>query len=132
MNQQADDESSIGVPAELGGAGKVLRFAALFHTGHGPSHYDFLLEVPGKERLMTWHVALAPEEWAGASPAELKAERIQGHRTEYMAYEGQVTGGRGEVKRVALGTARVVKETTAIMKLHLVAEGIDCEMALPL
>jgi hypothetical protein len=132
MNQQGDGESFIEVPGELGAPGTVLRFAALFHTGHGATHYDFLLEVPGKSQVMTWHVALAPDQWPGASSSQLKAERIQGHRAVYMTYEGPVAGGRGEVKRVAAGTATVVMETTAFVKLHLVVEGVDCELMLPL
>src|ERR1035437_9206111 len=81
-----DGESPIGAPAGIGGG--ELRFAVLLHAGYGMEHYDFLLEVQGKERLMAWHVKLPPERWAGATLAELGAERIGEHRKEYMVFEG--------------------------------------------
>jgi hypothetical protein len=75
------------------------RFAILMHTGHGPTHYDVLLECG--EVLATWQCQADPTHLA-ALP--LACRRIADHRTAYLDYEGPVSGGRGEVERIEAGT----------------------------
>lgn len=92
-------------------AGKLLqgRFAVLRHEcgsangGAEASHWDLLLELPGEQKLVTWQVRIDPAVW----PRQLPAERIADHRKIYLTYEGQVSGDRGSVKRVAEGGAAV-------------------------
>jgi len=105
---------------------KQWRFVVLLHEGHGERHYDLFLEVPGRERLMAWHVLRGPEEWGKVK--ELGAKRIGDHRKVYMEYEGKVSGGRGTVQRIAAGVAKVVEMNEKEMRVRL---GND-EMALPM
>lgn len=72
-------------------------------SARGPSriHWDFLIEVPGQERLATWRLADNPIGQAGA----VTAERIGDHRRVYLTYEGEISGGRGRVRRIDRGEA---------------------------
>jgi hypothetical protein len=62
-------------------------------------HWDFLLELPGREKLATWRLAANPIEHEDA----IAAERIGEHRRAYLDYEGELSGGRGSVKRIDRG-----------------------------
>ncbi len=73
--------------------------------GAGEVHWDLLIEVPGQERLATWRLAKNPIE----APAEIAAERIADHRRVYLEYEGELSGGRGAVRRLDRG-ASVLEE----------------------
>lgn len=78
-------------------------FALLEHTTGSDRHWDLLVEVPGAERLPTWRLAANPLEAAGA----VHAERIADHRSVYLEFEGELTGGRGVVRRLDRGSAVV-------------------------
>lgn len=82
---------------------------------HGPGlHWDFMIEWPGHERLATWRL--------GASPAEqraVRAERISDHRRAYLDLEGDIGGGRGSVRRLDRGAARVLAFTDKRVELEL-------------
>ncbi|MFU8829917.1 MAG: hypothetical protein ACNA8P_10865, partial [Phycisphaerales bacterium] len=41
------------------------------------------------------------------------------HRTRYLDYEGPVSGGRGSVTRVALGSAEVESESSEAIRLRV-------------
>ncbi len=60
-----------------------------------------MLETAEGSMLATWR--------AGRWPAVLGdvLERIGEHRREYLAYEGEVAGGRGSVRRVEAGEIKV-------------------------
>ncbi len=83
--------------------GPAGMFALLEHTTGNDRHWDLLMEVPGAERLPTWRLAANPLETVGAVPAE----RIQDHRRVYLEFEGELTGGRGVVRRLDRGSAVV-------------------------
>jgi len=79
----------------------VPRYVILHHTGHPAKqdHFDLMLEHQGA--LRTWVV----------EDAELsKGRAVQSfdHRLAYVTHEGSVSGGRGEVRRVAGGAFEVV------------------------
>jgi hypothetical protein len=68
------------------------RFVILEHrTGEG-THWDFMLEEEGK--LRTW--SLSAEPFPGT---EIPARELPPHRLVYLEYEGEISGGRGIVKR---------------------------------
>jgi len=102
-----------------------MRFVLLLHEGCGTAHYDLFLEMPGREKLMAWHVS----QWGG-DDKKLAAERIGDHRKAYMKYEGEISGGRGTVKRVAEGMAKVLEMSEKEMRVRL--EGGGVEVVLPL
>ena len=80
-------------------------FVLLQHeTGDG-LHWDFMIEVPGREFLPTWRLAENPIGRAG----EIAAEPIGEHRRLYLDYEGDIGGGRGRVRCVDRGEADVIE-----------------------
>jgi hypothetical protein len=104
------------------------RFVLLYHDcppGYvRPSHWDLMLE--SGEVLETWALAQLPRGWQAAhaqttlaSPNcpslsesdTVVAEHLAGHRLAYLNYEGVVSGGRGEVVRVAAGTFHLMKQS---------------------
>jgi len=64
-------------------------------------HWDLLVETPGQESLPTWRLAQNPLEARG----DLAAERVKDHRRLYLDFEGEVSGGRGVVRRLDRGPA---------------------------
>ncbi len=68
-----------------------------------PPHWDFLIEVAGRELLPTWRLAANPL----ASPGPIAAERIADHRRLYLDYEGEIGGGRGRVRRLDHGECQI-------------------------
>jgi len=82
----------------------------LDHACGDQSHYDWMIEDPaapaGQGRLCTWRVAVAPSDWHAGGTLELT--RLGDHRRAYLQYEGELTGGRGSVRRVDEGEVEVV------------------------
>src|SRR5262245_22242988 len=72
------------------------RFVVLEHRWEGV-HYDILLESVG--RLLTWAVDRPIVEGC-----DLPARPLPPHRLIYLDYEGQISGDRGEVRRLDRGT----------------------------
>lgn len=75
-----------------------LRFVVLHHTGVPDPHFDLMLETTPGSPLATWRCRHWPIDRPGA------LVRLPDHRRQYLEYEGPVSGGRGEVRRVATGT----------------------------
>lgn len=77
------------------------RYVILRHDvpagGKRPSHWDFMLEHG--EVLRTWALERSPD--AAESQPALS---LPDHRAAYLAYEGPVSGNRGEVIRWDEGT----------------------------
>lgn len=75
-----------------------LRYVVLYHTAHPtePDHFDLMFETEEGSKLATFR----SQNWPVTSPVA----RIACHRREYLEYEGEVSGGRGRVNRVAAGT----------------------------
>ncbi len=70
------------------------RFALLEHRRDGV-HYDFLLETAPGGPLRAWAVD------AEVVPGEdLPARELAEHRALYLEYEGEISGGRGTVRRL--------------------------------
>jgi hypothetical protein len=96
-------------------------FVILLHTDHGPDHYDLMVECG--ESLSTWRVGRNPLELnAGDS---CPAVRLADHRKAYLAYEGPVSRGQGEVRRVERGTCELVEEHEARQQLRLTGHAFD-------
>ncbi len=67
------------------------------------AHWDFLVEGLVYERLPTWRLAANPLRATGP----IGAERLPDHRRLYLDYEGEIAGGRGRVRRLDRGPARI-------------------------
>ena len=82
-------------------------------------HFDWLIETTGGEdpderALLAFRVGARPD----GDDEVFDAQRVGDHRRLYLDYEGRLSGGRGEVRRVWTGWARArVRE-----------DGIDIEM----
>jgi hypothetical protein len=77
------------------------RFAILEHEWDGV-HWDFLVE--DGPTLRTWAVDSPIVEGV-----ELPARALPAHRRIYLRYEGEVSGGRGSVRRWDEGSCEVVE-----------------------
>jgi hypothetical protein len=110
------------------------RFVLLYHdcppARELASHWDFMLEAG--DVLRTWRLEQLPANWKSARErtaakfdacpvlaAEnmIVATQLGEHRHAYLDYEGEVSGGRGNVIRVSAGTY--------VMKLGS-AERMEC------
>ena len=99
-----------------------LRTAVLLHTTAEGEHFDWLVESPHDRggRLWTARVKLPPKAWPDAG--RLVMQEALPHRREYLAYQGPISEGRGEVRRVALGWAesRLWTVTRRVLRVDLV------------
>ena len=91
---------------------RAQRFVVHHHRGHGPEHWDLMLEAG--EVLATWRLDRHP---AGLSDGPIVATRIGDHRTAYLTYEGPVSGGRGTVEIVDAGTYTARRQAAASLDL---------------
>lgn len=75
------------------------RFVILHHTTPDGEHWDLMLEHG--DVLLTWQLLKEP---TGPESLPIPAKRIGDHRKLYLDYEGPLSGGRGEVRRIDTGT----------------------------
>ena len=72
-------------------------YVVLHHTGYGEAHFDLMLAVDDDGPLFTWRLTdWPPTQASGVSP-------LPPHRRVYLAYEGEVSDNRGQVRRVQAG-----------------------------
>lgn len=93
----------------------------LHELSDGDSHYDWLIdphephegggeggEAPGGDPDERVLIAFRLSERIDlALPRRFEGERMADHRRLYLAYEGPLSGGRGQVRRLATGWMRV-------------------------
>ena len=111
-----------------------LRFVILYHTGVESPHFDFMFEMEEGALLTTFRCPSWPPVVGDV------LEELAEHRRAYLDYEGQISGNRGEVRRVDAGTiAHVVlasdpptlglaldgKTSLDLSLSHLLEPGID-------
>jgi hypothetical protein len=90
--------------------------------------------------LRTWGLAQLPHGWQGAHARtkqraskcavlafgdEVAAEQLGDHRIAYLDYEGEVSGGRGSVIRVAAGTYKLVRDETANISVRFESDTVQ-------
>lgn len=75
----------------------------------GDWHFDWLLERPGRPDapLVSFRTLSRPDLDAGP----LRATRTPDHRRAYLTYEGEVSGDRGRVSRIASGVVLALDES---------------------
>jgi hypothetical protein len=77
-----------------------MRFVVLHHTKVERPHFDLMFETAPGSDLATWRSPVWP------IVASTPVERLADHRRAYLDYQGPVSGGRGEVRRVLATTFR--------------------------
>ncbi|MHC5537239.1 DNA polymerase ligase N-terminal domain-containing protein [Singulisphaera rosea] len=89
----------------------MARFVVLEHRWSGV-HWDLMLE--DGETLRTWAIdsPIVPG-------VDLPARSLPAHRRVYLDYEGEISGGRGDVRRVAQGTYTTLFECTDRLRIQL-------------
>ena len=74
--------------------------------GDGSVHFDWMVERGAS--LITFRVM---ERIDGGEGRRFTAERLNDHRVAYLTYGGPISGGWGEVRRVAAGSVKIEAET---------------------
>jgi DNA polymerase Ligase (LigD) len=87
------------------------RFVLLEHLWNGV-HWDFMLE--NGESLRTWAID-APV----VGGQELAARSLPDHRSIYLDYEGDVSGGRGTVRRIDEGSYDALVWSARLVRVRL-------------
>ena len=95
-----------------------IPFVVLHHTGYGKPHFDLMLAMDDTGPLRTWRCSSWPID------AATKIEPLPDHRRAYLIYEGEISGGRGQVRRVCSGTAFVRVETNETLSLDVLGQPI--------
>ncbi len=81
----------------------MARFVVQQHANSTGTHYDLMLE--SGEALATWQIPEPPD------GPEHTAARIGDHRSTYLTYEGELSGGRGSVRIWDAGTLAITEYT---------------------
>lgn len=78
-------------------------------TPDGSWHYDWMMQAAGgsDSGLITFRTRQRPDD---PSCASFPAERLADHRAAYLEFEGEISGGRGRVRRVAQGRCEIVHD----------------------
>ncbi len=87
------------------------RFVLLEHRWNGV-HWDLMLE--NGETLRTWAID-APV----VAGRELPARGLPDHRSIYLDYEGEISGGRGNVRRIDEGTYESKGWSAGLVRVRL-------------
>ena len=88
-----------------------------------PSHFDLMFEQG--QALRTWACEALP-----AIGRATLAEQLADHRLAYLDLEGEVSGGRGHVTRVAAGQYELLVETEGLVRVRLDSEALSGELTL--
>ncbi|HSU69614.1 MAG TPA: hypothetical protein VLJ39_22205 [Tepidisphaeraceae bacterium] len=90
-----------------------LKYVVLHHSQIDEPHFDLLFEtLPG-----SMLAAFRTQSWPIETPTTLT--RLRDHRRLYLEYEGDLSGNRGSVSRIAEGTCEVVVGENAQWTLRL-------------
>jgi DNA polymerase Ligase (LigD) len=102
----------------------VLRFVLLEHQWNGV-HWDLMLEVETGGDLRTW--AFDEPLVAGR---DLQARALPDHRLVYLGYEGEISGGRGFVRRIDRGMYERLVWDADVVRVRLSGSYLTGEFAL--
>lgn len=86
----------------------------------GTWHFDWLLSRPDAPELGLWSFRIMCD--PSTLPERFEATPTPDHRRIYLQYEGEVSGGRGFVRRVNQGT---------VVRITVGADGAEVELGPP-
>ena len=94
------------------------RLVLLRHdTPDAKHHYDLMLErSPGDHRLLTFRLERRIQI---NTPASTAGELLGEHRAAYLTYEGEVSGGRGTVRREWTSTGELLEESPSLVRIRV-------------
>lgn len=103
------------------------RFVILRHQlpppADRPTHWDLMLEQA--EGLATWALA------APLAPGQpVPATRLAAHRSQYLDFEGPLSGGRGTVTRWDAGTYGLIVQSAHLWRVTLAGRVLRGELVL--
>jgi hypothetical protein len=98
------------------------RFVLLEHLWNGV-HWDFMLEVD--EALRTWAI-----DQPIVVGQDLRARTLPDHRRIYLDFEGEISGNRGQVRRVDTGTYRALEWSAGRVRVELAGSQLVGEVEL--
>ena len=101
-------------------------FVLLEHTTRDSVHWDFIIEVPGRELLPTWRLLQNPLTISGDVPAEPIAD----HPPHFLEYEGPLREGRGSVRRLDRGAATVRDFDSRNLRAELDSDHVRGEISI--
>ena len=111
--------SETSILSALGLGQPPLATVLLLHAlPDGSNHIDWMMARDAKNERPLVSFRLSERLDRLEAGQSLPAQRIQDHRPAYLAYEGEVSGGRGNVKRLSGGTIIQQRESPDA-KLHL-------------
>ena len=103
----------------------MTRFVILHHRlppgGDRQSHWDLMIECEGE--LLTWALDESPK-----LNSRISAIELANHRLDYLQYEGPVSGGRGDVRRVESGLCTILYRDGRQMLAELQGETLRCSV----
>jgi hypothetical protein len=92
---------------------QTLQFVILHHEEIAEPHFDLMVETSPGSPLATWRCP----RWPIDQPTELI--QLPEHRREYLTYEGEISGGRGRVRKIAAGTCKALHQPDGATLLEL-------------
>lgn len=92
------------------------------HTPDGAWHYDWMLERCPGGPLRTFRIMERPD-----APAcgPFDAEPLPDHRSVYLEFEGEISGGRGSVERAASGVVVSMEEQPGTLRVRVAFGGVE-------
>ena len=102
---------------DAGATPSPLRFVVLRHDGVPDPHFDLMFERQPGGALRTWRSPVWPLR------GRVRLTPLDDHRRAFLDYEGPVSGGRGQVARVAAGTFLVQTPDTNTWEFTLDGAG---------
>jgi hypothetical protein len=97
---------------------RVLRYVVLHHMGVEAAHFDLMVETSAGSKLATWRLPNWPPRDGDLFVG------LGDHRREYLEYEGEISGNRGRVKRVARGTVGSIQFLGEEVVVVVLGDGI--------
>ncbi|WP_145291009.1 DNA polymerase ligase N-terminal domain-containing protein [Rosistilla oblonga] len=100
----------------LSSAATASNFVLLWHqlpaSSPRRSHFDLMLEDSGQ--LRTWAIPRIP------SPGEsVQGLGLPPHRIAYLDLEGEISGGRGSVRRIDRGTYTIIESSDEQLSIEI-------------
>jgi hypothetical protein len=103
---------------------RPLKYVILHHLGIDQPHYDLLFETLPGSQLTTWRSPIWPID------STVSLTRLKDHRRFYLDYEGDISGGRGRVYRLAHGDCDISIGENAQWTIRLTSGSVPVTLSI--